>query len=673
MNAVHKKFTILTVGIFLLGGILTQFSSNNSQFEVKASTIQTTTIDLVTDFPSTGVTSTTNTLRSGSKSISSNTINFSANYFADSDASLRGNQTSSIANFYMYNENSFPGAIKKITISRSSGTGELNTDNASRNLILLSTDSSLADTFTGGQVIDEYNPSGARVTTINWTISANNIYFFKIYNIHTFGTFIARNTISITYDTAFPPSSEIAVTDVLVDLGFSTIGEGATTQATATILPGNATNKNVTWTSSDTNVATVNSSGVVTAISEGEAIITATAQDGSGQSGFATITVTPPILVTGIVISIANPNIIKGSTTQATATVEPPNANNLTVDWESSDEAVATISSTGLITAVGPGTTVIKATAQDGSNIFGTANLTVRGPSTTVIINEVYGGGGNTGAPYTHDFIELYNLSNTPIDLSGYSIQYTSATGTTWTNITDLSGNIPAFGYYLIQQAGGATGDALPSPDASGSIAMSATAGKVALVNTTTALTGANPINDLTVIDFVGFGATANAFEGSGPTPAPSNTTSISRSSKLDTNSNNTDFTAGAPTPKNSLQGFTEQFLSLTQNKENLCTADDLQWNFLTNNYNSLTSSNQTAFFNPGSYALGMDALERYQYLISVVDSLPSFSGQNFISGWILKPNDKVIEQSNFNVIGILLIGIASLFIVKKIKNQFIH
>ncbi|MDX9771666.1 MAG: lamin tail domain-containing protein, partial [Tenuifilaceae bacterium] len=150
-----------------------------------------------------------------------------------------------------------------------------------------------------------------------------------------------------------------------------------------------------------------------------------------------------------------------------------------------------------------------------------------------VVISEVYGGGGNSGAQYKNDFIELYNPTSTPVNLDGWSVQYTSATGASWTNITPLTGTIPAYGFFLIQQAAGSGGTLdLPTPDVIGSIAMSGTAGKVALVNTTTALTGANPSADPSVVDFVGFGAIANGYEGSGSSPAPSNTTSIERKAK---------------------------------------------------------------------------------------------------------------------------------------------
>ncbi|MEA2176513.1 MAG: uncharacterized protein QOD00_4105, partial [Blastocatellia bacterium] len=171
--------------------------------------------------------------------------------------------------------------------------------------------------------------------------------------------------------------------------------------------------------------------------------------------------------------------------------------------------------------------------------------------STTIVISQVYGGGGNGGATLTNDFIELFNRGNTTVSLSGWSVQYASAAGTTWavTSLTNVS--LAPGRYYLVQEAVGAGGtQPLPTPDATGTIAMSATAGKVALVNTTTALSGACPTG-ASIVDVVGYGATASCFEGSGPTTAPSNTTSVVRGGNgcTDTDNNATDFTASAGVP----------------------------------------------------------------------------------------------------------------------------
>ena len=176
-----------------------------------------------------------------------------------------------------------------------------------------------------------------------------------------------------------------------------------------------------------------------------------------------------------------------------------------------------------------------------------------------VVISQVYGGGGNASAPFNKDFIELYNPTDQEVSLEGWSVQYASSAGTTWTP-TNLSGTIPAYGYYLISEAGGATGEELPAPDASGSIAMAAASGKVALMNTTKAGTGNMPAG---TVDFVGFGA-ANAYEGTGPTkPNLTNTTSAQRrpyanvapakglGNAWDSDDNTNDFVAGVPTPRN--------------------------------------------------------------------------------------------------------------------------
>ena len=176
-----------------------------------------------------------------------------------------------------------------------------------------------------------------------------------------------------------------------------------------------------------------------------------------------------------------------------------------------------------------------------------------------VVISQVYGGGGNSGARYKSDFIELHNNDASAVSLNGWSVQYQSATGTgNWT-VTPLTGSIAPGGYFLIKEADGTGGtDPLPTPDVipappNGSpIAMSGSTAKVALVNNSTALTGACPA---TRVDLVGIGPTANCSEGGDkPTPVMSNTTAAIRKNNgcTDTDVNLNDFDIAAPTPRNS-------------------------------------------------------------------------------------------------------------------------
>jgi len=110
----------------------------------------------------------------------------------------------------------------------------------------------------------------------------------------------------------------------------------------------------------------------------------------------------------------------------------------------------------------------------------------VQAASSTIVISQVYGGGGNSGATFKNDFIELFNKGAVAVNVSGWTVQYTSATGTTWTNITALTGTIQPGHYYLVQEAAGAGGSvSLPTPDASGGIAMSANAGRWHLLTPT--------------------------------------------------------------------------------------------------------------------------------------------------------------------------------------------
>ncbi len=179
---------------------------------------------------------------------------------------------------------------------------------------------------------------------------------------------------------------------------------------------------------------------------------------------------------------------------------------------------------------------------------------TSRAVSTTVVISQVYGGGGNSGATYKNDFIELHNISSSPVDVSTWSVQYSSSTGTGNWFTTSLTGSIPAGGYYLVQESAGTGGStALPTPQVTGTIAMSATAGKVALLSNQVALAGAMPASSA-IVDLVGYGTGTNFFEGSAVAPTLTNTTADARkdSGSTDTDQNAADFASGAPAPRNS-------------------------------------------------------------------------------------------------------------------------
>jgi hypothetical protein len=177
--------------------------------------------------------------------------------------------------------------------------------------------------------------------------------------------------------------------------------------------------------------------------------------------------------------------------------------------------------------------------------------------SGSLVVGEVFAAGGNSGAAYANDYVELFNRGAGSVAVDGWTLQYASASSTSW-QATALSGTIPAGGRYLVELAsGGTNGAALPAPDATGTSNLAVTGGKVALVDDATALScGASPGSCSAVPaveDLVGYGG-ATDYEGSGAAPALSATTALARagSSCTDGDDNATDFSTAAPNPLNS-------------------------------------------------------------------------------------------------------------------------
>ena len=174
-----------------------------------------------------------------------------------------------------------------------------------------------------------------------------------------------------------------------------------------------------------------------------------------------------------------------------------------------------------------------------------------------VVISQVFGGNGNT---FASDYVELFNAGSSAVTMTNWSIQYSSAAGTgtfASNGVTTVNGTLSPGQHWLVQLAT-TSGAALPTPDSTGNVNISATAGKVVLVNTNVGLacngasTACTSAQLAQIVDLVGYGSTANFAEGS-PAPAPSSTTAIFRANAgcTDTNNNATDFAVGTPNPRN--------------------------------------------------------------------------------------------------------------------------
>ncbi|AWA30059.1 hypothetical protein HYN48_08185 [Flavobacterium magnum] len=308
----------------------------------------------------------------------------------------------------------------------------------------------------------------------------------------------------------------------------------------------------VTYLSSDPTVATV-SGNTVTILKPGTTNITA--QQAGDINYNAAVDVVQSLTVNTKTLTVtgatAQSKVYDGTTT-ATITgatlVGTVGADNVTVSGGGtfSDANVGTAKPVTPALTLG-GTEASRYTLTQPTGL--TADITALVVN-HMVISQIYGGGGNTSATYQHDFVELFNPSSSPINLNNYAVQYLSATGTGAWSATANLGNVTVQPgkYFLVRLAnGGANGTAISSFDFSNTaINMSATAGKVALTNSTTALSGGNPAS-ATIVDLVGYGATASAFETAPAAALSGNVNSYKRNNSgcLDTNNNSTDFSNG--------------------------------------------------------------------------------------------------------------------------------
>ncbi|MBP3251303.1 MAG: Ig-like domain-containing protein [Prevotella sp.] len=178
------------------------------------------------------------------------------------------------------------------------------------------------------------------------------------------------------------PYTFAPVKGISLNKNSTTLTVGSSETLTATVIPDNATDKSVTWTTSNASVVTV-ANGTVTAVAPGTATITVTANDGSDVT--ATCEVTVIQLTTGVSLNKVNATLAVGSTETLTATVYPTDATDKSVTWKTSNEAVATVAN-GTVTAVAPGTATITVTSSNGSTA--TCEVTVIQPTTGVTLNK---------------------------------------------------------------------------------------------------------------------------------------------------------------------------------------------------------------------------------------------------------------------------------------------
>ena len=247
--------------------------------------------------------------------------------------------------------------------------------------------------------------------------------------------YITWSTCGVSYsDYCTTVAAAVAVTGVSVDETAS-VNVGETTTLTATVSPDDATNKNVTWTSSDEAIATVDANGVVTGVAAGEATITVTSVADNNKKATCIVTVTT-VAVTGVSVD-ATASVNVGETTILTATVSPANATNKNVTWTSSDEAIATVDANGVVTGVAAGEVTITVTSVEDNTKTATCTVTVsvapgteNNPYTVAQAIEATPASGTSSNVYIHGFVSAFYAKDIMSDGSNYRY-YISDDGTT--------------------------------------------------------------------------------------------------------------------------------------------------------------------------------------------------------------------------------------------------
>ena len=225
-------------------------------------------------------------------------------------------------------------------------------------------------------------PSDANNKSVTWT-SSNK----KIVTVDTKGNIkaIGKGTAVITaaakdgskVTATCKITVKVPVTKITLNKTALTINKGKTANLKVkAISPADASNKAVTWTSSNKKVATVNAKGVVKAVGKGTATITATAKDGSRKKAACKVTVRQP--VTRLTINKTTAALQKGKTMTLKAVAAPSNADNKKVKWTTSNKNIATVTQKGVVKGIKKGTVTITATATDGSGKKVTCKVTVK-------------------------------------------------------------------------------------------------------------------------------------------------------------------------------------------------------------------------------------------------------------------------------------------------------
>ncbi|WP_171717312.1 Ig-like domain-containing protein [Paenibacillus phytohabitans] len=227
---------------------------------------------------------------------------------------------------------------------------------------------------TTGQLTAEVLPENATNKKVVWFTSNGSVALVNAKGMVTAigeGTAVitARTADGYNLATANVTVGSIAVTGVTLNQDSLILKAGSSGQLIATVQPDNASNKAVTWSSSDENIATVNAEGWVTAVAEGTAVITVTTVNG-GFTATSTVTVSAAaeyIPVLEVSLDHSELTLQEGDISPLTASINPADATNQRVSWSSSNDRVAAVSSNGVVTAVGAGTATITVTTQDGS------------------------------------------------------------------------------------------------------------------------------------------------------------------------------------------------------------------------------------------------------------------------------------------------------------------